>query len=522
MAPALEHEIARLTGALRRHRAIIGGGWGSVGALGGMLAVAILARITPLWHQTALLLASIWVVGGGILVGGLLGYAWPAPLSRRLRLFDRRLHLADRLTTAWELAQGRIHAPAIIVRLQQEETLTAVRAVDPQATFPLHPPRLVGILMLVLMAGLAPALFLANPQEEALARREMQQQATEAAIVQLEATQESLADSATLSAAQREAALKALEEALATLHDRRSTPEEQRAALSAAERQLAALQSPEAAAQIQRLAEASPLSSAEIAQPLVEALQQGDTEAAAEYLRSLIDPNNTQPLTPEEMLALADTFTQIADALQTADPALGKQFQDIAQEIYNGDMASAKEAVQQAAETLAETAQANAPNRSLEQAQASLQEAQERLGDTQRQTTGQGASKSATTQPGASETQGGPGTNAQDGQPALSQGAGNNTNGIASNEHHEDAGSSDPYGTKDMPRLTGQGGEITLPRQETLGAPQTTIGAPGDTRVPYEDVYAAYAAAAKADLARNAYPPALRAYLREYFNGLEP
>ncbi len=522
MDPALDRTIARLTGALRWHRAIGGGGWGAVGALGGMLVAAGLARITPLWRQTALLLASIWVVGGGILLGTLLGYAWPAPLSRRLRLFDRRLRLADRLTTAWELAQGRIHAPAIIARLQQEETLAAVRAVAPQAAFPLRLPRAVGILALVFSVGLASALFLPNPQEEALARREMQQQATEAAIAQLAAAQERLADNAPLSEAQREAALKALEEALATLHDRRSTPEEQLAALSAAERQLAALRSPEAAAQIQRLAEASPLSSAEIAQPLVEALQAGDTAAAAEYLRSLIDPANKQPLTPEEMLALADTFTQIADGLQTNDPALAKQFQDSAQEIYNGDLASAREAVQQAAETLAETAQANAPNQTLAQTQASLQEAQERLGDAQRESTGQGAPESAATQPGAPEGQGKPGTGAQNEQPGAAESAGNNTDGIASSEHHEDAGSSAPYGSAETPRLSGQGGEITLPRQQTLGQPQTTLGAPGDTRVPYEDVYAAYAEAAKADLARNAYPPALRAYLRAYFSGLEP
>ncbi len=523
MNPALDHEIARLTSALRWHKAIIGGGWGVVGALAGILTAAIVARITPLWYQAELLLAGVWAVGGGVLLGALLGYAWPSPLSRRLRLFDRQLHLADRLTTAWELSQGRINAPEVIVRLQQEETLTAVRAVDPQPAFPLRPPRSVGILALVLIVGLIPALFLANPQESALAHREAQQQATQAAIAQLEAAQEALADSPTLSEAEREAALKALEEALAALHDRRSTPEEQRAALSEAERQLAALRSPETAAQVQRLAEASPLASAEIVQPLTEALQQGDPEAAADYLRSLIDPTNEQPLTPEEMLALADAFAQIADALQTTDPALAGQFQDIAQEIYSGDNTSATEAVRQAAETLSETAQANAPDQTLEQAQASLQQAQESLGDAQRQTTGQGSSESAATQPGASETQGNQGTDAQDEQgTGSSQGTGDDSGGIANSGHHEDAGSSSPYGSEDAPRLTGQGGDITLPRQEMLGPPQTTIGASGDARVPYEGVYAAYAEAAKADLARSAYPPALRAYVREYFNGLEP
>ena len=515
MDPALNHEIARLTSALRWHKAIIGGGWGVVSALTGILAAAIITRITPLWHQAELLLAGMWVVGGGILLGALLGYAWPSPLPRRLRLFDRRLHLADRLTTAWELSQGRIIAPHTFHRLQQEETLIAVRSVDPRHAFPLRPSRVSGVMALVLLVGLVPVLFIANPQESALARREAQEQATVAAIAQLEAAQETLTNNPTLSEAEREAALKALEEALAALQDRRSTPEEQQTALSEAERQLAALQSPEAAAQIQRLTEASPLSSAEIVQPLAEALQQGDVEAAADYLHSLIDPANGQLLTTEEMLALADAFAQIADALQTADPALAEQFQDIAQEIYSGDVAAAREAVQQAAETLSETAQANAPNQSLEQAQATLQQAQEALGDAQHQT-GQESPESASAQPGASGTQGEQGT-------GSSQVAGNGPGGGTGNSgHHEDAGSSSPYGSGEAPRLTGRGGDITLPRQETLGPPKTTTGAPGGSRVPYQDVFSTYAEVAKADLTRNVYPPALRAYVREYFDGLEP
>ncbi|HQE93436.1 MAG TPA: hypothetical protein PLH19_10425 [Anaerolineae bacterium] len=515
MKPALDHEIARLTRALRWHRAVYGSGWGVVGALAGILIMAGIARLTPLWHQAELRLAGVWAVGGGLFLGSLLGYAWPAPLSRRLRMFDRRLHLADRLTTAWELSQGRINAPAALTRLQQEETLTAVRAIDPRPAFPLRPPRAAGILALVLLLGLIPALFLANPQESVLARREAQQQATEAAIAQLETAQEALADSSTLSAAEREVALKALEEALATLRDRHSTSEEQRTALSEAERQLAALRSPEAAAQVQRLAEAAPLSSAEIVQPLTTALQQGDPEAAAEYLRSLIDPTYQQSLTAEEMLALADAFTQIADTLQSTDPALAEQFQDIAQELYSGDIASASEAVQRAADTLSATAQADAPNQTLEQAQASLQQAQESLGDAQRPTTAQASAENAATQPGAAAGPGKPKTGAD-------PGAGDEPGGIAVGGHHEDVGSSNPYGAEEAPRLSGQGGDITLPRQETFGPPQTTLGTPGDTRVPYEDVYTTYVEAARADLARSAYPPALRAYVREYFNGLEP
>ncbi len=518
MPPALQREIARFSQALRRHRLVAGAGYGVVVALAAVLIAVIAARLAPLWHQAALLLASVWTVGGGLFGGATLGYLWPMPLPRRLRLFDRRLHLADRLTTAWELGQGRITAPAALTQLQQTETLDVVRAIDPQPAFPLHPPRTVGVAALVLLPALALALFLANPQESVLVQREAQQQATTAAITQLEAAQETLTTNDALSEAEHAVALKALEEALATLRDRRSTPAEQQAALSAAERQLAGLRSPEATAQLQRLAEASPLSTADVVQPLAEALQRGDAEAAATYLRDLLDPSGKQPLTTEEALALADAFQQMADALQATDPELAGQLATAAQEIYSGDMASARDAVQQAADTLSEAAQADAANQTLEETQAAVQQAQEGLGATQRQTTTSTPAEGAAAQPGASGAQGEPGTSAQ-GQ--TSAGAAE-VPGSGDNTHSEDAGSGQPYGSAEAPRITGQGSEITLPRQEASGSPRTTTGLPGEARIPYQDVYATYAEAAQADLSRNVYPPALRAYVREYFDGLEP
>lgn len=519
MPTTLEHEIARFSQALRRHHLVVGAGYGVVGTLAALLAAAVAARLTPLWHQAELLLASVWVVSGGLLIGATLGFIWPMPLPRRLRLFDRRLHLADRLTTAWELAQERITAPAALIQLQHTETLAAARAIDPQPAFPLRTPRVVGFAALVLLPALALALFLANPQENVLIQREAQQQAAAAAIAQLEAAQETLAANDALSEAERAAALKALEEALAALRERRSTAAEQQAALSEAERQLAELRSPEAAAQLQRLAEASPLSTADVVQPLAEALQRGDAEAAATYLRNLVDPTNKQPLSAEETLALADALQQMAETLQTTDSELAEQLSTAAQEIYSGDMAAARDAVQEIADTLSEATQANAANQTLEQAQAAIQQAQEGLGTAQRQTTASAPSESAAAQPGASGTQGEPGTGAQGGQPAGGAAA---VPGSGSSTHSEDSGSGQPYGSAEAPRIAEQGGEITLPRQEALGSPRTITGLPGEARIPYQDVYATYAETAQADLSRSVYPPALRAYVREYFNGLEP
>ncbi|MFP4394767.1 MAG: hypothetical protein ACLFTI_05835 [Anaerolineales bacterium] len=504
----LTHAIQRLTVALRSHRAVVGATWGVVAALSAGLLMAVLARIWPLWYPADIGLGLIWAVSGGALLGALLGYGWPQPFDERLRRLDCQLQLADRLTTAWELAAERITAPEALIRLQHEQTLDTLRTIDPATVFLLRPPARALRAGAVVALLLLPALGLPNPQIAALDRRAAQQEAVAEAIEQIEATQVELAEDASLSEAERAAALQALQEALAKLQDMDSTPVERQAALTEAERQLSELRAPEAAARVQRFAQAAPLTTDATIQPLAEALAAGDLENAAAYLNSLIDPNG-EPLTAEEVLALADAFSEMADALQETDPEMAAQFREIAQEIYSGDAAGAQEAVARAAETLSEAGAANAPNETLEQAQAGLQEAQSTLRGSQAEATGASGDAQQGGQPSAG------------GAPCASTGGGgDDANGGPGS--HQDTGSSAPFGDDEMERLEGAGGEITLPRPQTEdGAPQSTIGQPGASRVPYREVYGDYIQAAEADLSRRAYPPGLRAYVRQYFSELE-
>ncbi len=510
MPPALESEIRRLTHALRQHRAALVGSWGTVALLGLGLIAAILARLRPLWTKDALLLATAWGLSVGVPLLTLTGYLWPLPYSRRLRLLDRRLALRDRLTTAWELTTGRITAPPAMIRHQMRETLAALRRVDIGRAFPARPPRKALLAGAVALLLFIPALTLPNPQEAILARRAAERAAAQAAAERLERIQQTLAQEPALTPEQREAALAALEEALAALRDPHASPEMQQAALTEAERKLAALRSPEADERRLRLAEAAPLSTDDVVRPLAEALQRGDTQAAADYLRAITTPSD-HPMTREEVLALADAFNEIADKLQTSDPTLAAQFREAAQNIYQGDMAQAQDAVRRAAETLDSVSQAEASNRALSQTQAGLQETQSTLATAR---TGQGTSRTQTGQPNLPPGQ------AQAGGRNPQSGQGNQSSGLQG--HHEDSGSSAPYGDT-SPRLEAVGGEITIPRiQEEGNHPATTVGRPGPVRVPYREVYATYAEAAEAALSRQAYPPALRNYVRDYFSSLTP
>jgi hypothetical protein len=490
-----------LTQALRRHSAAVGAGWGVTGVLATGLLLAVLAHLTPLWYRQELLRWLAIGLPGGAALGALAGWVWPVPLPARLRRFDSRLQLADRLTTAWELETGQITAPPEMVREQRTETLLTLRSVDSRPAFPPRPTKHALWITVGLGLLLLPAMLLPNPQEAALDRQAALQQAAEAEAARVEQLIETLAENPDLDAETREAALKALQEALSTLQDPRATPEERQTALTEAERQLAALHAPDAEGRVRHLAEAAPLTTEDVVRPLAEALERGDLAAAAAYLNNLATPQG-QPLSREEVQQLADAFAQMADSLQDTEPELAQEFRDIANEIYTGDAAGAQAALQKAAETLSETHAANAPNTALEAARAQLQSAQERLDASQGQT--------ASDQPGPGHAGEGAGQDGQSGAEAGSGGTG----------HHEDAGSSAPYGPEAAARLGEHGGEITLPRPAASGAPQPTTGLQNPARVPYGEVYATYAQAAEAQLSRRALPPTLRSYVREYFSAL--
>ncbi len=516
-SPTLHAETRRLLQAQRQHGAVTGAGWGIVAALLLGALLALITRLFPLWHRPELLRVLAGVFMAATALGGVVGWIYPLSQWPRLRQLDRRLHLAERLTTAWELEAERITAPPEMTRQQQAETLQVLQQTNPRPAFPLRPSRAAAWLMAALTLILLPLVLLPNPQEAELARREALQQAAEAEAEALEQTAAALRDNEVLDPETREAALQALQEALNVLRDQGATSEERQQALTEAERQLAELHTPEAAARVQHLAEAAPLSAETIVQPLAEALAAGDLESAAAYLRGLTDTEGT-PLTPEETLAIADALNQMADALQATEPGLAEQFRQIAQEVYTGDAQGAREALDRAADTLAEAGEANAPNAALEAAQAQVQGSSDRLGKTQAQAAADAASGQ---QAGSQQGNAAGGQQAGGQQAGGQQGNQSGQMGPGTSGHHEDSGSSAPYGDETAARLEAEGGEITLPRETAEGLPRLTTGAIDTARVPYREIYAAYAEAAEADLSRRSLPPALRNYVRDYFGGLE-
>jgi hypothetical protein len=508
----------RLVRHLRRHDAIQRLTQGAAMALALNLIVAFTARLWPLWYRETLVSTLMWSIGISAALAGVVGRFWPYPLPAHLRRLDLGLDLADRLTTLWELSQGHITASPTLTQVQREETLRHLRGVAPSEAFPLRPRRRAVMILLALSLLVILSLGVPNPQEVELAYREAQAQARHEALARLEQLEKVLTESPTLTEAQREAALQALNEALTTLRDPATSEAERQLALDRMEQQLAELRSLDhetQAARIARLAEAAsasrPLSAEEaaftIVNPLTDAIQRGDLDAAAAYLRALTDPEG-EALSTEEILALADTFSALADHLQQTDPALAEQFRQIAQEMYTQDAEGARDALQQASDTLSQIDQAYARDRTLEQAQAHVQSAREQL------------RQAWSERPATSQSPWRP-SDAASG--AQAEGIGGQGQATGLQRSHEDSGSSAPYAPDDVAsRLGDQGDHITLPRSVEQGEDaQPTLGQSGPARVPYQEVYADYAESAEAQLSQRAYPPGLRAYIQTYFSTLE-
>jgi len=514
----MEQMLRRWGWRLRWVEGVAWGTWGAVGGLALATAVAVAARLWPFLPTRSLAVVALLGPAAGGLVGMLAALVRPWPRHRLARVLDRRLGLAERLTTAVEIGEGRLRTPPAMAAAQLAETLETIGRVDVRTGLPLRLPRRAPAVLGVLTLGLALLLWLPNPQDAVLAQRAAVRAAVEEQIEALEAQREAVEQAEGLTEADREAILQALEEAIEALEKGRASPEEAVAALAEAERQLARLQDPGAATVREGLRRsAGALSDSDLTRDLAEALARGEYGAAAQTLASYAGSEG-KPLTREEELDLARQLAEAAEALAEADPDLARQLDEAARALERGDIRDAQESIRQAAQRLAEAGARVERQETVEQALAALQEGR---GEIARAAGGQRAGMQGAGSQGAQEA-GEQETGTQEGEGAGGQGAGQQT----SPGHHEDAGTGAPYDEVFVPyRLEGEGTEVELGREGEGGLPQDRRPLPaasGRATVPYREVYADYAAQAYAALEGSYIPLGMKQYVKDYFAALEP
>lgn len=512
---------ARLAAVLRRlgrrYRRVEAAVWAVWGLMAGLALAAVaggVARLAPLWTMRALWGAAVALGALGGAIGGIAALVRPLPAHRLAPILDRRLSLAERLTAAVEVAQGRVRTTPRMAAAQLEETLRAVSQVDPRRELPVRFHPYVGWSLAGLSLALALLLLLPNPQEAVLAERAAVRAAIEEQVERLEAERAEVEQAEGLTETDREAILQALEEAIAALEEGRTSPEEAVAALAEAERALVPLQDPGAATVregLERAADA--MGDSDLTGEIATALAQGDYGAAARALAAF-STEEGRPLTREEELELAQQLAEAAQALVEAAPELAQRLDEAARALERGDIGDAQVAIRQAAQEMEAAGQRVRRQQAVERTLAAVQEGRREVAQAAGTQDAQGA---------GAQGAGRPGVGGEGAQGAGAQGVG--MEGVGMPGHHEDAGGGAPYDELFVPyRVEGQGGLVELGRQGEGGLPQGQRPLPvaGRSTVPYREVYAEYAAQAYATLEESYIPLGLKQYVRDYFAALEP
>ncbi len=519
-------------------------GWGLLIGLAVGLIVALVGRATPLLPNANL--TTLAVIAG--VVGALVGLAAAllAPRSRlaAARKFDTDLGLAERMSTALELAVRPAGVPEFLIAHQWRDAAAAAGAAPAVQRIPLFRPdrRAIGAVAFV-VAMLVVTALLPNAQDAVIARQQAVQQAIAEQQQALAEAIEAIENNQTLTEDQREALLEPLREAQQALQEPGLTEQEAQQALANAQQELRSLQNPNAQAQQQAQHQAGEaLGQNEVTAGIGEALQEGDLQSAAEQL-SALDPSQ---LSADEQQALAEQLAQAADALSSTDPTTAEALRDAAEALRNGNSQAASEALDRAAQGLSQSARANAQSQAAGQASDAVTRAQRAIAQAGQQgqgqqgqgQQGQGQGQQGQGQQGQGQGQGqqGQGQGQGQGQQAgggSGTGTGNNGNsqgGPSGNNQGNrpgDGGESayEPIYAPD--RLGGDGGpEVQVPENGDGGDPNGDVVGqgpqsqqnPGDVTVPYNQVFPEYRDSAYSAVDEGNYPPELRDVVRDYFS----
>lgn len=344
----------------------------------GILSVLVLlaGRIWPIeqpWKGALIPLAA-WLLG-------VFGYALfrPMPPMRVARQADAELHLKERLSTSLALdalhdarkSQSTVFASfdTELVNKAHADALHAARAIDPAHDFPVLAQRrallTAGGLLLVSML----LVWLPNPMDAVIAERK--EVAREAARQgqQIEQLREQIQNAEEMSPEERDDLMRKLAELAQQLRDSNGDREEALANLSRLEQELRQQLDPKGG---QRQAALEAMAAQLQAMAKAENPQIGDLEAAAEALEQLAE--QMEAMSEEERAALAQQLSQMAArAAQAGDGSLAQALSAMAQAAQSGDMESAQEAAQRAADALDQARSDLAKQRALNQSLSQLQ-----------------------------------------------------------------------------------------------------------------------------------------------------
>ena len=555
-----------------------------------LIAALLLSLVSGVFGYWRLRLAAeelALIAAGLCALGGILNLVrtliFPRSLAEKARYFDIEFGLRERVSTAFELMQGRIKTHPEIEARQIAEALAWARAIDPGERVALDfRPRELGALGLLLIAMigliLLPAIvgegFLPDPPSAAL----------EAAIDDMREIIETVAKDTDLDDVDRQDLLEALEVALERLEEEDISEEEAFAAMSQLQAEMEALENKlEDTIELDQSTTEAALEALEdfIAPSETEA-QVGDSAAESQaadlsdMLRGLEAlAQDAEEMSAEEAQAAAAAMRAAAEEMARMNEEMAEQMRNLAQALETADLESLQEQLEALRDQIESERQQQAQNqdaRMMLQEQSEMAEgAADEIAQEQARQKAQAAGDSQESQPEPSEAgdeRGGqPGSQqSQSARPGESQGnqradrnrpgAGENPggnqdsrssgggagDGLPSNESLAGGGGEDGGADSDN-NPTGEGEieyeaiyspsgidgggdhEIRLradPGDITVAEGEFDENPLGESRVSYDTVFSDYQNAANRALESDYVPLGLRDVVREYFTSLEP
>jgi hypothetical protein len=451
--------------------------------LGAGVVMLLFARTRPwLPNEQIILITAVLVVASvlAMLVG-----VWMVWLSRRTRVqsaqrFDLLFNLRERVSTALELGEGRIHANDELTDLQLRDAWDTAQNVNARAHLPLVWNWRAWLGVALLLGAFIVLLLIPNPQSEAANSTAATQVAIEEATDELERITQDVASDTELTAEQRESLLEELEKSTDVLQEPEVEPEQALAALSNAESELQ-----ERADELGQSAEEQRAAMEQAAEALREMSgapteeQTAQEQSAASALEQI--GQNVPQMTEQQQMQAADALEQAAEALQNTNPQAAQALREAAEALRNGDMQAAQEAIQEAAQQLqAQQQQMQAQQQAAQQMQQNAQQLQQ----AGQQITGQPQSSQQQNQQGQqssdameqvqslSQQQQG-----QQSQQAQGQQQGQQGNDTQQSEQGQQAGEGQQGGDQGMIPSEGQQGQQTTMSEQEGSEPGTGGGA---------------------------------------------
>lgn len=292
--------------------------------------------------------------------------------------FDTLFNLQERLTTAFELMDGRIKTVDELADLQLKDTLSRAQAIDPRKVIHLEWRKLEwagALLMGFLLFVLLGIIFVNGLVAESMGAGT--QAAIDAAAATAQDVTELVATDSTLSAEDRQALLDSTERTLAELQNPDTTAEDSFAAMN----DLAADLNAEAQELREDIANSEAgLTSASASLGSSDSDFTANPDQLAQQLNDMSDAVST--MTPEEQAAAAEDLREAADAVREENPELAEQLDEAAAALENANTSGAMEALGAAAQEASSAQLENAESaESAQQMEDAASEAQQAARD---------------------------------------------------------------------------------------------------------------------------------------------